>query len=71
MLEVFPPIMKAHEQDSLSCLAERMEQWRRKLHCALDEAGGDQLDPRVQEISAEFDRAMNAYMRKQRDLNRN
>jgi len=36
----------------------------------LDAAGGNQLDPTVQQVSAEFDRVMNAYMRRQREIGR-
>jgi len=69
-LEVVPVTMRSGEQMSLACLAEKLEECRRRLHCALDAAGGNQLDPTVQQVSAEFDRVMNAYMRRQREMGR-
>lgn len=70
-LEVVSLIMEAREPKSLSYLEEKMEQCRRRLLVALDAAGGNQQDPTVQRISAEFDEAMNDYMRRMRRFGRN
>lgn len=53
------------EWNDLAALSERVEELRKKLHEALDAAGGNQQDPAVLAASEEFDEAMNALMRLQ------
>ncbi|MCK9222526.1 MAG: hypothetical protein M0Q40_07875 [Limnochordia bacterium] len=38
--------------------AGEIEQIRRRMHSAWDRSGGDYQNPEVQELAAEFDRAM-------------
>lgn len=46
-------------------LLRRLEWLRKKLHAALDAAGGDHGDPAVLDLSLAFDAAMNDLMRRE------
>ena len=57
-----PPASK----DPLAELRREMERIRLQLYAALDAAGGDHRDLRVQAVSRDFDKALSAYLRAQR-----
>lgn len=44
-------------------MMHRLETLRARLHQALDAAGGNHLDPKVQDASSDFDAVLNAFMR--------
>ncbi|MBE3576644.1 MAG: Spo0E family sporulation regulatory protein-aspartic acid phosphatase [Limnochordales bacterium] len=47
----------------IEVLSSRLSDVRSRLFAALDAAQGDQQDPKVQQMSAEFDQLLVEYMR--------